>query len=114
MELIMALAIGILFAVAVYLMLSKTVFRIILGTIVLSHCVHLLLMTMARLKQGAAPIMEEGKTAFTDPLPQALILTSIVISFGVTAFLFVLAYRAYQTLGTDDMEEMKGEPDNEQ
>ncbi|WP_270171222.1 Na(+)/H(+) antiporter subunit C [Paenibacillus sp. SYP-B4298] len=113
MELLMALVIGVLFAVAVYLMLSRTLLRIIIGTVILSHGVHLLLMTMSRLKRGAAPIMEEGNLAYTDPLPQALILTSIVISFGVTAFMLVLAYRAYQSLGTDQMDELKGEKEHE-
>lgn len=113
MELLMALVIGVLFAVAVYLMLSRTLLRIIIGTVILSHGVHLLLMTMSRLKRGAAPILEEGNLAYTDPLPQALILTSIVISFGVTAFMLVLAYRAYQSLGTDQMDELKGEKEHE-
>ncbi len=113
MELLMSLVIGVLFAVAVYLMLSRTLLRIIIGTVILSHGVHLLLMTMSRLKRGAAPILEEGNLAYTDPLPQALILTSIVISFGVTAFMLVLAYRAYQSLGTDQMDELKGEKEHE-
>lgn len=114
MELIMALAVGILFAVAVYLLLSRSLLRIILGTALLSHGIHLLLMTMARLNRGSAPIITDDTEKYTDPLPQALILTSIVISFGVTAFLFVLAYRAYQALGTDDMEQLKGETNHEQ
>ncbi|MGG1313272.1 MULTISPECIES: Na(+)/H(+) antiporter subunit C [Cohnella] len=111
MEGLMSLCIGILFAVGVYLILSKSLLRIILGTSLLTHSVHLLLMTMAGLKTGAAPLLGEKAKAVVDPLPQALILTSIVISFGVTAFFFVLAYRAYQTLGTDDAEELRGDED---
>lgn len=107
MELIMSLGIGILFAVAVYLILSKSLLRVILGTSLLTHGVHLLLMTMSGLKAGGPPLLGEEALTYTDPLPQALILTSIVISFGVTAFFFVLAYRAYQTLGTDDLELLK-------
>ncbi|RAV01279.1 Na(+)/H(+) antiporter subunit C [Paenibacillus sp. YN15] len=109
METLMAVTIGILFAVGVYQLLSKSLLRIILGTALLTHGVHLLLLTMSGLKTGAAPFLGQQAKAYTDPLPQALILTSIVISFGVTAFFFVLAYRSYQTLGTDNMEELRGE-----
>ncbi|MFD2670433.1 Na(+)/H(+) antiporter subunit C [Marinicrinis sediminis] len=113
MELLMSAAIGILFMVGTYLILSKSLLRIVLGTSLLSHGVHLLLLTMSRLKTGAAPLLGEEAGSYVDPLPQALILTSIVISFGVTAFFFVLAYRAYQQLGTDDMEELRGRDGDE-
>ncbi|MFD0869368.1 Multiple resistance and pH homeostasis protein C [Chlamydia abortus] len=111
MELIISLAVGILFAVGVYLILTRSLLRIILGTSLLTHAVHLLLLTMAGLKTGAAPLLGKGAEHFVDPLPQALILTSIVINFGVTSFFFVLAYRSYKTLGTDDMEELRGTED---
>jgi len=111
MELIMSVAVGVLFMVGVYLILSKSLLRIILGTSLLTHGVHLLLLTMARLKTGTAPLLGEHASSYVDPIPQALILTSIVISFGVTSFFFVLAYKAYQKLGTDDMEELRGEQD---
>lgn len=97
MELVMAAAVGILFMVGVYLILSKTLLRVVLGTSLLTHGVHLLLLTMAGLKQGAPPVLGGKPEAYVDPLPQALILTSIVISFGVTAFFFVLAYREHQS-----------------
>ncbi|MMZ59378.1 Na(+)/H(+) antiporter subunit C [compost metagenome] len=109
MEIIMSVAVGLLFMVGVYLILSKSLLRIILGTSLLSHGVHLLLMTMARLKTVAAPLLGEHASNYVDPVPQALILTSIVISFGVTSYFFVLAYKAYQKLGTDDMEELREE-----
>ncbi|MGU3472784.1 Na(+)/H(+) antiporter subunit C [Paenibacillus sp. D51F] len=109
MELFMSLAVGILFAVGVYLILSKSLLRIVLGTSLLTHGVHLLLLTMSRLKTGSAPLLGEGAERYTDPLPQALILTSIVISFGVTSLFFVLAYQAYKKLGTDDMEQLRGQ-----
>ncbi|MNC74032.1 Na(+)/H(+) antiporter subunit C [compost metagenome] len=80
-----------------------------LGTSLLTHGVHLLLLTMAGLKKGAAPVLGDHAETYVDPLPQALILTSIVISFGVTAFYFVLAYRSYQTLGTDEIDSIKEE-----
>ncbi|WNS44145.1 Na(+)/H(+) antiporter subunit C [Paenibacillus sp. MMS20-IR301] len=109
MELLMAVAVGILFTIGIYLILSKSLLRIVLGTSLMTHGVHLLLLTMAGLKKGAAPVLGTGADTYVDPLPQALILTSIVISFGVTAFFFVLAYRSYQVLGTDEMDSIKEE-----
>ncbi|AIQ46565.1 monovalent cation/H+ antiporter subunit C [Paenibacillus sp. FSL R7-0273] len=109
MELLMAVAVGILFTIGIYLILSKSLLRIVLGTSLLTHGVHLLLLTMAGLKRGAAPVLGGTADTYVDPLPQALILTSIVISFGVTAFFFVLAYRSYQTLGTDEIDSIKEE-----
>jgi multicomponent Na+:H+ antiporter subunit C len=108
MEILMAIVIGILFMTATYLMLSKSLLRIIVGTGLLSHGAHLLILTMGGLKRGDAPILGGSAESYTDPLPQALILTAIVISFGVTAFFLVLAYRSYQELGTDNVEEMRG------
>jgi len=104
MEWIMAIAVGALFMIGVYLILSKSLLRVILGTSLLTHGVHLLLLTMAGLKRGAAPVLGGGADSYADPLPQALILTSIVISFGITALYFVLAYRSYQTRGTDEID----------
>lgn len=113
MEILMAIVIGVLFMTATYLILSKSLLRIIVGTGLLSHGAHLLILTMGGLKRGAAPLLGENAKQYTDPLPQALILTAIVISFGVTAFLLVLAYRAYQELGTDNLEQMRGNEGND-
>ncbi|WP_210610906.1 Na(+)/H(+) antiporter subunit C [Priestia flexa] len=113
MEILMSIVSGILFTVAVYLMLSRSILRIIIGTGILSHGVHLLLLTMGGLKAGTVPLLGENAPAYTDPLPQALILTAIVISFGVTSFFLVLAYRAYQELGTDDMDKLRGHENDE-
>ncbi|MCM3440089.1 MULTISPECIES: Na(+)/H(+) antiporter subunit C [Bacillaceae] len=108
MEILMSIVVGILFSAAVYLMLSKSLLRIIIGTGLLSHGAHLLILTMGGLKKGAAPLLGEHAEVYVDPLPQALILTAIVISFGVTSFFLVLAYRSYQELGTDDMDQLRG------
>lgn len=96
METLITILAGILVTVATYLILSKNLLKVILGSAILSHAVHLLLMVMGGLKMGGVPIIGEGSNTFTDALPQALILTSIVISFAVTAVFLVLAYRAYQ------------------
>jgi multicomponent Na+:H+ antiporter subunit C len=113
MEILMAFVIGILFMTATYLMLSKSLLRIIIGTGLLSHGAHLLILTMGGLKRGAAPLLGQHASSYVDPLPQALILTAIVISFGVTSFFLVLAYRAFQELGTDNMDRLRGNEGNE-
>lgn len=111
MEILMSILIGFLFMAAVYLILSRSLLRIIIGTGLLSHGTHLLLITMGGLGGEAPPVLAEGVTDYADPLPQALILTAIVISFGVTAFSLVLAYRTYKEVGTDNMDLMKGTED---
>lgn len=109
METFITILTGVLVTVATYLIMSKSVLRVILGTAIFSHAAHLLILTMGGLKGGAVPILgDEEPGALTDALPQALILTSIVISFAVTALALVLAYRTYQTLGTDSFEELRG------
>lgn len=113
MEILMAFVIGILFTCATYLMLSKSILRIIIGTGLLSHGAHLLILTMGGLKRESVPLLGEHAESYVDPLPQALILTAIVISFGVTSYFLVLAYRAYQELGTDNMDLLRGNESNE-
>lgn len=108
MEIVMAFVCGFLFMAAIYLILSRSLLRIIIGTGLLSHGAHLLILTMGGLGGSSPPVLSDGVTDFADPLPQALILTAIVIAFGVTAFFLVLAYRAYQELETDDTTLMKG------
>ena len=110
MEVLISILIGILFAVGVYMMLSRKLLRIIVGSAFLSHGTLLMLMTVGKLKNGAPPIQVDGvlDPSYVDPIPQALILTAIVIGFATTAFGLVLAYRCYQELGTDDTEQMRG------
>ncbi|WLR49919.1 Na(+)/H(+) antiporter subunit C [Bacillus tianshenii] len=108
MEIFMCITAGVLFTMGVYMLLQKQILRIIIGTGLISHGAHLLILTMGKLKTGAPPIIVEGVEKYTDPLPQALILTSIVISFGVTSYLLVLAYRTYKTNKTDNMEQLRG------
>lgn len=108
METFITIVAGILITIGTYLVLSRTLIQIILGLSLLTHGSHLLMMAINGLKKGAAPLIREGVTSYTDPIPQALILTSIVISFALTALYLVLAYRTYVVLGTDDMEQLKG------
>jgi multicomponent Na+:H+ antiporter subunit C len=109
MEILMSGVIGVLFMIGTYLVLSKSLLRIILGTAILSHGAHMLLLTMGSLKRGMPPLLGEQAAAYTDPLPQALILTAIVISFGVTSLFLVLGYRAYNELETDDLDKLRGD-----
>ena len=118
METLFSILIGIFFAAAVYLMLSKFLVRVLLGVVILGNAVNLLIFTNGRLLREVPPIIPEGHdvpaTLTANPLPQALILTAIVISFSFFAFLLVLVYRAYQDLGTDDANEMRvAEPEGE-
>lgn len=111
MEILMSIVIGIIFAVAVYLMMSRNLIRVILGTLIISHGVHLLLLTMSGLQSGSPPLLFLDESTYTDPLPQALILTAIVIAFGVTALLAVIGYKTYEAHKTVDLEELKGAKD---
>jgi len=108
METFITIIAGILFTVGTYLILNKNLLRIILGITLFSHATHLLLMAINGLKKGAAPLLGENAASYTDPVPQALILTSIVISFALTAFLLVLGYRTYVELGTVNMKHLRG------
>ncbi len=111
METALAFLVAIFFAAAIYLLLSQHVIRMLLGAALLSNAVNLLIFTAGRLTREVPPIIAEGLSApateTANPLPQALILTAIVISFSFFAFLLVLTYRAYQQLETDDAEHMR-------
>jgi multicomponent Na+:H+ antiporter subunit C len=108
METLMSILVGILFAIGTYLILTKTLLRIILGTSILGHGVNLLIITMGGLKKGGPPLLGIKNLTYADSLPQALLLTAIVINFATTALFLVLSYRAYQVLGTDDTEQLRG------
>lgn len=110
MELVTAILIGVLFTVGTYLILERRLLRVVFGTSLISHGVLLFLITSGSLKRGISPIHVEGTPAdavFVDPVPQALILTAIVISFATTAFALVLSYKMYNKLGTDDLEQLR-------
>lgn len=108
METLVAIVIGILFAIGTYQVLSNQMIRIILGLSLYSHGINLMIMTMGGLKGGSPPLLAEKISNFTDAIPQALILTAIVINFAVTAFLLVLSYRTYKLNGSDDMNQLRG------
>ncbi|WEK55973.1 MAG: Na(+)/H(+) antiporter subunit C [Candidatus Cohnella colombiensis] len=111
METFVTILAGVLYTVGTYLILNKNLLRIILGITLFSHATHLMLMSINGLKKGAAPLLGEEVANYTDPIPQALLLTSIVISFALTAFLLVLGYRTYVELGTVNIKKLRGKSD---
>ena len=112
MAVVLAFVIGGLYAIGLYLMLRRNLAKLILGLALLTNAANLLIFTVGGLVRAGPPFVPEGATAppagVADPLPQALILTAIVIGFGVLAFAMVLAYRADQTNDSDDMDAMRG------
>ena len=109
-NLVLALTIGALFAAGVYLMLSRNLIRVILGFLLAGHAVNLLLLTSG--VGGVPPIVGEAAAGeqMADPIPQALILTSIVISLAVSTFLFAMAYRNYRNTRDPEIDD-ELEPD---
>ena len=101
MEALVSILIGIMTASAVYLLLRTHTFPVILGLSLLGYAVNVFLFASGRLHLDSAPLVEHGLKQLPDPLPQALVLTAIVIGFGMTAFLVVLALRALGALGSD-------------
>jgi len=98
-----ALLIGVLAGTGTYLVMHRTLTRIILGLGLLGNAINLLILTSGD-GPGVAPIIGQDGD-FTDPVPQALVLTAIVIGFGVTSFLLAMAYRAWTIDGTDEVED---------
>jgi multicomponent Na+:H+ antiporter subunit C len=110
MEVALAVTIGVLYAAGLYLMLRRSIVKLIVGLALLGHAANLLIFTAAGLTRARAPIVPEGALAppvpTADPLPQALVLTAIVIGFGVLAFTVALIYRTHQETATDDVERL--------
>ena len=108
MELLLASGIGILMAAGVWLVLRARSFDVILGLTLISYAVNMMIFAMGRLAPGKPPIIRDGVeqslTHYTDPLPQALVLTAIVISFAMTALLVVIALRAHHETQSDHVD----------
>ncbi|MFZ0132270.1 MAG: Na+/H+ antiporter subunit C [Desulfobacterales bacterium] len=117
METEFAFLVGVMVAGSIYLILDRNLIRFIFGLVLLGNAVNLLIFTVGRLSSSRPPLISEGGTVPVAPvanaLPQALILTAIVIGFALLAFVFVLFYRAYQEIDTVDTEAMRvAEPDD--
>lgn len=106
MVFLLAIVTGILYAASIYMMLQRSVIKLIFGLVLLGHAANLLIFTSAGLTRARAPLVAEGELVpagqVADPLPQALILTAIVISFAVVSFAAVLFKRVYRVAGTED------------
>jgi len=110
----MALASGTLYAAGIYLMLRRRLAQLIIGLGLLSNGTNLLIFTAGGLTRAQPPVIPPDAThlapPYADPVPQALVLTAIVIGFGLLAFSLVLAHRVHATTGTDDVDEVGREP----
>ncbi len=108
MELLLAIVAGVLYATGFYLMLRRRLAQLIVGFSLLAGGSNVLIFTAAGLTRGRPPLIPEGATiaraTFADPVPQSLILTAIVIGFGVLAFSLVLAHRVHRAAATDDID----------
>ncbi|MBV0891330.1 Na+/H+ antiporter subunit C [Paracoccus sp. Z118] len=101
MEFLVSSAIGAMSAAGVYLILRKRSFAVVLGTTMLSYSINLFLFSTGRLVVNAPPVLDDAALTYTDPLPQALVLTAIVISFGMTAVTLLMALGAFIQGGDD-------------
>ena len=112
MNILLAFLVGVLYAAGLYMMMRSSIVKLIMGLVLMGHAANLLIFTAGGLHRGTpAFVMEQGGSptsiqAMADPLPQALILTAIVIGFGVQAFAIILIKRTYQTVGTYDLDQM--------
>jgi multicomponent Na+:H+ antiporter subunit C len=120
MDYALAALAGLFLTAAIYLLLARSLIRMLLGLVLLGNAVNLVILVAGRLSRLVPPIILGDDTAPTaaaaNPLPQALILTAIVIGFAMFSFLLVLAWRAYQNLEADDTDRMRvaeplGRPD---
>lgn len=110
MELLLIFIIGLLHASGIYMLLRRSMFKMIIGLILLGNGVNLLIFLVGKLTKGHPPVIADGTKQLTeiyaDPLPQALILTAIVIGFGLQSFAIILIKKVYQVLETDDLDEL--------
>jgi multicomponent Na+:H+ antiporter subunit C len=110
METLCALLVGIIATASVYLILDRNLIRFIFGLVLASNAVNLLIFTVGRLESRRPPLITDAtgdlQQSVANALPQALILTAVVIGFALLSFVFILFYRAYQTLDTIDTEMM--------
>ncbi|MXQ10841.1 Na+/H+ antiporter subunit C [Microvirga makkahensis] len=108
MELVFSLAVGVLTSSGVWLLLRPRTFQVIIGLSLLSYAVNLFIFGMGRLRIGAAPILKSPDAAvpalYADPLPQALVLTAIVISFAMTSLFLVVLLASRGLTGTDHVD----------
>lgn len=110
MELLLVILIGILYAAGIYLMLRRSMVKLLLGLILLGNGANILIFVLGGITEGKPPVIPETSNvfldAYSDPVPQSLILTAIVISFGLQAFAIILLKRVYMVTGSDDLDNL--------
>lgn len=110
MEIIIAILVGVLYSAGVYMLLRRSILKFIIGIIFLSNATNLLVFVSAGLV-GGLPVFLDGKIGrmedFADPLPQALVLTAVVIGLGIVVYLLAIKYRLFNETGTDDLDQIK-------
>lgn len=107
---LMIYSIGVLMFVGLYLLLSRMFWKVIIGSVFLSHAINLILLSSSGYFGDASPpLISSANGSYVDPLPQALILTAIVISFGITAFILIVLRQVYKKTGTTDLAELEDE-----
>lgn len=110
MEILLIIIIGLLHAGGLYMLLRRSMFKMIIGLILLGNGANLLIFLLGRLVKGKPPVIEDGMKVFSDiyadPVPQALVLTAIVIGFGLQSFAIILIKKVYKVLNTDDLDEL--------
>lgn len=110
MELLLVIMIAILYASGIFMLLRRSMVRLLMGIILIGNGANLLIFLLGGITPGKPPVIEEAKSVFTeayaDPVPQALILTAIVISFGIQSFAIVLLRQVYRLLESDDLDDL--------
>ena len=113
MEFLLASALGVMTAAGIYLVLRLRTFPVILGISLLTYAVNVFLFTSGQVVVGAPPVLRDGVTVYTDPLPQALVLTAIVISFGMTAVVVMIGLGAFLGSNDDHVDDQAEIPDDQ-
>ncbi len=109
MEIILSALVGILYTAGVYLLLRRSIVKLILGIIFMSNATNLLVFISGGLNGGGPAFIKENHSdeyLYTDPLPQALVLTAVVISFAISALILVLKYKYHEKTGTNDLDKV--------
>lgn len=109
MEIVLAILVGVLYTAGVYMVLRRSILKFIIGIIFLSNATNLLVFLSSGIVAGKPAFVDDivNTKALADPLPQALVLTAIVIGFGIVVFTLALKFKFFQITGTDDLDQLK-------
>src|SRR5690606_15543251 len=117
MEILLVILMGLLYAAGIYMLFRRSMVNLLLGIMLLSNGVNILIFLLGRITKGRPPVIDEASKVFTDiyadPIPQALILTAIVIGFGIQSFAIVLLKRVYVLINSDDLDNLNTPEDED-